>query len=322
MVGGLTMTLNTHLLIPLFITLGFALFLLLLRWRTLVRAAKALDPRNIYFGTGWRVIRLVAAIVAIIFLIIAVARPRWGVTSETVDASTRDVFIALDVSQSMKVADVVPSRIAVAQNFLTSLLEQLPVDRTGLILFADKPVLQAPLTHDITLVKSFIQEAPAFVGGGGTRFDSLLQMVLQHLADGKQVTKLLIIVSDGEDFSTSLQDLIGQIKQAGITIITVGVGTAQGAPVPSSDTAFVTDKQGNPVISRLQHGTLQQLAQSTGGAYAELHENKDATRLVNSLIERAERGQLGPVAIDRLIERYPYAVFIALMALLVEIFVW
>ncbi|MCL4380182.1 VWA domain-containing protein [Candidatus Dependentiae bacterium] len=286
---------------------------------------KLLDPRAMTFGVRWHrraVIGVIAIMASAVLLAVALLRPQWGVATTTVDATTKDLFIALDLSQSMLATDVAPSRLGAAQQCIERLLSQLPIDRVGLIIFADKPTLQLPLTHDIALVRSFLAEAPLLVGGGGTRFDLLLQLVTRHLVDGSKRQKLLLIVSDGEDFSGKITQEITRLQEAGITVIAIGVGTTTGAPVPKpAGQGFVNDAQGNPVISRLQPQILQQLAAQTDGVYLPLSTGKQIVHDVTTIVTMTESGKLGAVAIDRFIDRYMLFAAMAVIGILMGMIV-
>lgn len=290
-------------------------------WRMRRDVALHIDTAQKTYTSGWHqrnFWRAVSITFAIGGMAIACLRPQWGIVTAQIDAHTKDVFIALDLSQSMLATDVYPNRLAIAQESIEHLLQTLPYDRVGLILFADKPTLQAPLTQDTELVRSFIAQAPLLVGGGGTRFDTLLQMAAHHLVDGSAHQKILIILSDGEDFSTNLSPVIQELKQAGITIIALGVGTTQGAPIPlPNGEGFIKDAQANPVISRLNPETLEQLAHATNGIYFSLENKQQALGRIQTIVEMAERGKLGNVTVERYIDRYSAFMTLALASMLI-----
>lgn len=203
--------------------------------------------------------------VGALLLILALARPQWGVREE-LSSGQGEVVIALDLSRSMGARDSVPSRLEQARAIAAHLVAQLPAAKIGLIGFAGRAYLLAAPSADRAQLQSFL---PAVELGQmvvpGTNFAKLLETTL-HAFSPQANSRILVLLSDGEADPTPWRHLLPQLRSHGICVMTVGLGSPQGAPVRLDDREL-TDATGAPVISRLVADTLQDLSRATGGTY-------------------------------------------------------
>jgi len=212
---------------------------------------------------------------ALALLALAAARPRFGTTLAPVTRRGNDVFVALDVSKSMLVEDLPPSRLAKARRALGLLVQQLQGDRVGVIAFAGDAFLQCPLTLDVEAAGMFLDTLDTeTVPVPGTALGRAVRVALRHFPRESRVPKILVLLTDGED--TRASDPLGaarEAKDAGVRIYTIGLGTPQGDVIKLRDdsgavSAFKKDEQGETVLSRLDEATLAEMARLTGGEYA------------------------------------------------------
>lgn len=200
----------------------------------------------------------------------------------------RDVVIALDISRSMLAQDYQPNRLKAAKNKIKALLSKLTWERVGLIIFAGSALVQCPLTKDFEVFELFLDALDVeSLSHGTTDIGSALQMaisVFERTPDKKN--RLLVMLTDGEDFSTNLAEIQKRATDCGIRICAVGMGTPNGAPIPlfTQDgklEGHVRDEQGNVVMSRLNESMLRTLTQSLSGLYlnADQTSNDDIDRL-------------------------------------------
>ncbi len=258
---------------------------------------------------------------SLLFLAFALARPQWGETSQVVSQEGRDVLIALDISRSMLAQDIVPSRIEGTKRKIKELLTRLTAERVSLLLFSGVALIQCPFTSDTNAFLNFLELADVeATSSGTTALDSALTMAIKIFEEvPSRASRLLLIFTDGEDFSTELLGVEEKAKKLGVHIFTVGVGTLEGAPIPLYDDAGNTqghqkDGQGRVVITRLNEQLLRELAQKTGGSYIPMtSDDKDISALVKA-IQSFEKQKFNDTTFATKDERY--TIFACLSALL------
>jgi Ca-activated chloride channel family protein len=274
----------------------------------------------------WRMkAKLLLWVLALIALFLTLAHPQRGTHEETVAQQGRDLFIALDISRSMLAHDVKPNRLGYAKEKIKTLLSLLSCERVSLLLFSSSAVVQCPLTTDYGAFFMALDAVDSSaVGGGTTALDQVIAKVLALLATTPaKKSKLLIVLTDGEDFSSTLASIKQQAQQQELHIVTLGIGTTQGAPIPVLDAYgnqqdFEKDEQGKVVISRLNEGILQTLAADTGGIAVMATPTTDDLKKIVSYVTTFEKEQLDDKKIIRLQEQYPYFLVISFIGLLLE----
>ncbi len=228
-----------------------------------------------------RLVALGATLLGLAALWIALARPQAplpDVDDQAMKARGRDVMIAVDVSRSMLAADCPPSRLETVKKALRELIQKFPADRFGLMVFAGSAYVQCPLTPDHATLLLFLDALDATtVSGGSTNLSAALTTAVELFQrDMATRSKVLMVYTDGEDFSTDLTAITQQAQKIGINICVVGVGTPEGAPIPLYTPqglvdGHMHDAAGKVVISRLNEPLLQQVAQSLQGSYIRLN---------------------------------------------------
>lgn len=287
-----------------------------LQWRSLLLP---------HFSQKRQILKALCLGIGCSMLFLAFLQPQWDKKEEPVAQEGRDLFIALDISKSMLAQDVEPSRLQLAKAKIKTLLQLLPSERVGLLLFAGSPVMQCPLTTDHGAFLMFLDQVDhATMSAGTTALDKALQKVLDVFKDVPQKkNKLLVIFTDGEDFSSNLAAIKDQAQEVGLRIITVGIGTDQGAPIPLLDdngnkTGYQLDDNGSVVISRLNEGILSSLASNLQGFYIHAtHDPTDLKKLV-SYVECMEKEKFDDKKIQSLQEQYHYFVAVAFFSFMLE----
>ena len=250
-------------------------------------------------------------------LIVALARPQWGKIEERVFDQSREVLIALDLSRSMLSADVKPTRLERARLLVESLLDRLKGERVGLLVFSGTAFLQCPLSPDYEVLREFLPALnPDYLPEGGTDYARLLKAALEAFSNEAGADRYLIVLSDGEALTEDWRSQLETLKQRGIRVIALGIGTETGSMIPGKEGGFVKDERGAVVMSKLNPTTLKQLASATGGAYAEASGWLDLPALLQQTIERGQRGALSERKTIRLGERFQWFLAPALLFLL------
>lgn len=269
--------------------------------------------------------KLLVSMVGIFFLWIVFLRPGWGKKDQVIQQEGRDVLIALDVSRSMLAQDYVPDRLRYAKKKIKRLLEKLTCERVGLIIFSGSTLVQCPLTTDYGAFFMFLEHLDAeTISSGTTALDQAIKKALDIFGSmPSKKSKLLVLCTDGEDFSSNLAGIKERALREGLTIFTLGIGTPEGAPIPMINQkgeaeGHQRDSKGTVVISRLNESLLRALAEQTGGTYLRAREdNRDLDTFV-SKVQKFEKEKFEDKQIDIIEERYPYFAAVALICFILE----
>ena len=245
-----------------------------------------------------RVFRFLLQLLALALAIVSLAKPRWGYSVEEAHRRGIDLLIAVDTSRSMLSNDVQPNRLDRVKLSTQDLINQLEGDRVGLIAFAGRAFIQAPLTIDYGAVVEAIRDLNTeTIPEGGTNISDAIDLAGKTFGKSATGNRALIIFTDGEDLNGDAVRAAKAAADQGVRIFTVGVGTPQGSLIPikseDAETAFVKDEKGQVVKSKLDEKRLREIAETTGGIYLHLENN---TRTMQQLVaEGIARMQAGDI---------------------------
>ena len=273
-------------------------------------------------ATRSRALRGIGLLAAGCAAVLALARPQWGEIAEQSYDQSREVMLALDLSRSMLADDVSPSRLARAKLLIESLLDQLKGERVGLIVFSGTAFVQSPLSADYEVLRDFLGELdPSYLPEGGTDYASMLRAAAQAFGQRGDGDRYLVVLSDGEALDEGWQSLAPALRERGIHVIGLGVGTPQGALVPDGHGGLVKDEHGGAVLSKLEPRTLQQLATETNGTYRNAASWVDIAALVDATVEQGKKGAYVEQRNVRLQDRYQWFLAPAVLFLLLSFWV-
>src|SRR5882762_5199823 len=274
-----------------------------------------------------RVLRFALVLLGLSLALLSLAQPRWGYTFEDVKRKGLDLLIAVDTSRSMLSNDVQPNRLERVKLAAQDLIHELQGDRVGLIAFAGRAFLQAPLTIDYEAVMESVNDLDTMtIPEGGTNISSAIALAMQSFGKSAVGNRALIIFTDGEELSGDAVNVAKTATDAGVRIFTVGVGTPQGSLIPitseNGETAFVKDSAGQVVKSKLDDKRLREIAQATGGFYVHL-ENGPRTmqQIYNEGLAKMQAAEMDVRLSRRPIERYEWPLGAALIALALSILI-
>ncbi len=252
--------------------------------------------------------------------VLALARPQWGRLDEPVFDQSRDIVIALDLSRSMLTPDVKPNRLERAKLLIQSLLDSLHGERVGLVVFSGTAFLQSPVSADYEILREFLPSlGPDFLPEGGTNYRDLLDASIEAFGGGTAADRYLIILSDGEATDDNWRDGVDALTKRGIRVIGLGVGTGSGGMIPDGAGAFMKDENGAVVKSKLEAGTLRELAKATHGVYQDASAWIDLPKLVAATVDQGRKGSFVEHRNVRLVERYQWALALALACFLASL---
>lgn len=233
-----------------------------------------------------------------------------------------DVVVAMDVSKSMLADDIKPNRLERARQLVYKLMDQMPDDRIALVLFAGRAYMQMPLTNDHSAARLFVQQAsPDAVPAQGTVITEALRMSNTAFNSKDRKFKAIILITDGEDHDPGSVPLAQQMAEQGVMINTIGVGSAEGAPILDPATnEYKKDQNGNTVISKLNETELQQLAAATKGIYVKLADIGTAVDAIKKQLGTIEQTSMDDSAFKDFKSYFPWFLGWALFLLVLEFF--
>ena len=251
---------------------------------------------------------------------VALAGPRVGTALRESQQESLDLLIALDVSDSMRAEDVAPSRLERAKLEIERVVEARRGDRVGLVVFAGEAFLQCPLTTDRGALRLFLDAAsPEQVAVQGTDFARALAVADQAFnaaGDVQERPRALLVVSDGEDHEGGLDAEADALRDEGVTILAMGVGTDQGAPIPEVFRGRVvgdrTDRGGAPIVTRFEPGALRDLA---GRGDVVRVGRRSAAAAVNDALDGLDRAVVSQDEFSAEAERFQWPLALALLLL-------
>ena len=286
-----------YLYLLLLIPILLAIFLYNLYWKRKkqrefgdLELVKKLSPERSSFK---HVLKTIFVLLALAALVMGLVNPKIGTKTETVKREGIDIVFAVDVSKSMLCEDVVPSRLEKSKQVVSQLINQLAGDRIGIVAYAGSAFPVLPITSDYSAAKMFLQSMnPDMVSSQGTSLDEAIEMSAGYFGDDKQTSKMIILISDGEDHSDGAETAAEEAKKLGIKIITVGIGTEKGGPIPLKQNGMVRefqrDQDGAVVVTKLNAESLMTISKDSKG-YVSGNETREVVEFVKKALDTIEK---------------------------------
>jgi Ca-activated chloride channel family protein len=252
---------------------------------------KRLSPEKSIFKS---ILKFSILLLAFACLVIALVNPKIGTKSETVKREGIDIVFAVDVSKSMLCEDVAPSRLEKSKQIVSQIINQLGSDRIGIIAYAGSAFPVLPITTDYSVAKMFLQSMnPGMVSSQGTSLDDAIKLSSNFFDKGEKTKKLLIMISDGEDHSEGAESAAEEANKMDLKIITIGVGTEKGGPIPLKEngvvSSFKRDNNNDVVVTKLNSESLLAIAKATKGKYINGSNTKEVIESIKSALDNIEK---------------------------------
>lgn len=258
---------------------------------------------------------------AIVALVVALARPQAGSKLKEVEREGVEIMVAIDVSNSMLADDFEPSRLERTKYAVERVIEGLSEDKIGVIVFAGDAYVQLPITADYLTAKNFVQQiSPSQVTKQGTAIGAAIDMAAGSFSSQSESSRVLVLVTDGENHEDDALVAAERAAQQGITIYTIGIGTPEGAPIRIGDD-FIRDSEGEIVVSKLDEEGLQKIALTTGGAYVRASAQSVGLDEIIKLINQTQKAKFESEVFEEYDEQYAVPTIVALVLLVLEFFV-
>jgi Ca-activated chloride channel family protein len=267
-----------------------------------------------------RRLRDVLMLVAVFFMLVAVAGPYWGSELVPRPVHSRDLLVVLDTSRSMLAKDIAPSRLQHAKQFVRQLAAGTAGSRYGLIAFAGSAFLECPLTQNIDGFLSFLDDVGTdSIPVGGTNIELALSEALDAFEAAEGDHRAIIMITDGDELQGNSEQALDAFREKKIPIFVVGIGDPDlGSFIQLADNSFVADEKGDRVRTKLNQEGLRRLSAATGGIYVHSTVIYDGLEAVLRRVRGLVPEENEDATMSRPIQRYQIPLLLGLVCLLVR----
>ncbi|RAR46769.1 VWA domain-containing protein [Flavobacterium lacus] len=305
------------------------LFLINLYWKRKkqrefgdVELVKKLSPEKSVFKP---VLKITVLLLALASLIIGLANPKIGTKMETVKREGIDVVFAIDVSKSMLAEDMAPNRLDKTKQIVSQIINQLGSDRIGMVAYAGSAFPVLPITTDYGVAKMYLQGMNTdMVSSQGTSLEEAIKLSANYFDKGNATNKLIILISDGEDHSDGVDGAIEEALKIKAKVITIGVGTEKGGPIPIKRNGvvenFKRDQNDEVVVTKMNQEILKQIGKGTKGGYVYGGNTKEVLDYVKNALDNIEKTEFETTQVADFQSQFQWFLGIAFALLFIDIF--
>lgn len=261
----------------------------------------------------------------IALLIIGAANLQSGSKMEKVKREGIDLFLCVDISNSMHAEDIAPNRLERSKQAISKLISKLGGDRIGIIVFAGNAYVQLPITTDYSAAKMFLSTVDTdLIPTQGTEIGRAIELAIKSFGENEH-NKAIVIISDGEDHENG--DAVKAAQDAakyGTKIYTIGMGLDEGAPIPlynkyGKKTGYKKDKDGNIIITKLDDHILRQIAEIGDGLYVRASNSNVGLDKIYEDINKTEKSEIESSVFTDYDDQFQWFVGAAILLLIIEI---
>lgn len=319
---------KSYLWLLLVIPVIVLLFALVIFWKKRMQKKfadkellKKLSPNR---STSKSVLKVVVLCLGLSFLVLALVNPQFGTKLETVKREGVDAVFAIDVSKSMLAEDIAPNRLEKSKQLVTQIINNLASDRVGIIAYAGSAFPQLPITTDYGAAKMFLQSMNTdMVSSQGTAIREAIELATRYYNDEDQTNRILFIISDGEDHAGDVQEIARQAAREGIRIVTIGVGTPKGGPIPIKRNGIIQsykkDNSGQTVITKLDENTLQEIAAAANGTYISGQVTNEVVDKVTDILQNMDKKEFESQQVAQYESQFQWFLGLGLLFLLLDV---
>ncbi|MFV8341452.1 VWA domain-containing protein [Flavobacterium sp. XS2P39] len=283
---------------------------------------KKLSPESSVFKP---VLKLVLLLLVMLGLILGLVNPKIGTKMETVKREGIDIVFAMDVSKSMLAEDVAPNRLDKSKQIVSQIINQLGSDRIGIVAYAGSAFPVLPITTDYGVAKMFLQSMnTGMVSSQGTSLDEAIKLSSTYFDDKSKTSKLLILISDGEDHSEGSESAAEEANKLGMKIITIGIGTEKGGTIPLKKNgiveSFQRDNNNEVVITKLNRASLEVIAKATKGGYVNGNNTKEVLEYIKNALDKIQKTEFEATEMADFQSQFQWFLGFAFVLLFLDIF--
>jgi Ca-activated chloride channel family protein len=285
---------------------------------------KKLSPERSVFKP---IFKLVAILLALTGLIFGLVNPKIGTKMETVKREGIDIVFAMDVSKSMLAEDVAPSRLEKSKQIVSQIINELGNDRIGIVAYAGSAFPVLPITTDYSVAKMFLQSMNTeMVSSQGTSLDEAIKLSSTYFDDKSKTSKLLILISDGEDHSEGAQAAAEEANKQGMRIITIGIGTEKGGTIPLKKNGVVAsyqrDNNDEVVVTKLNRASLETIAKATKGGYVNGNNTKEVLAYIKGSLDNIQKTEFESTQMADFQSQFQWFLGFAFVLLFLDLFLF
>ncbi|MGM8360726.1 VWA domain-containing protein [Flavobacterium sp. ARAG 55.4] len=283
---------------------------------------KKLSPEHSVFKPVFKLILLTLALLG---LILGLVNPKIGTKLETVKREGIDIVFAMDVSKSMLAEDVAPNRLEKSKQVVSQIINQLGSDRIGIVAYAGSAFPVLPITTDYGVAKMFLQSMNTdIVSSKGTSLDEAIRLSATYFDEKSKTSKLLILISDGEDHSEGAQAAAEEANKLGMRIITIGIGTEKGGTIPLKRNGIVQsyqrDRNDEVVVTKLNQPGLELIAKETKGGYVSGNNTKQVVEYIKKTLDTIQKTEFESTQMADFQSQFQWFLGFAFVLLFLDIF--
>lgn len=256
---------------------------------------------------------------ALSLIILMLARPQMGMRMKTDTASGIEVVVAMDVSNSMNAQDVEPTRLEKAKYVLSSLFKRLTNDRVALVAFAGNAFLQMPLSADNVSVDMFMDQMTTnMIPTQGTSIAEALSVCQKSFSEQEHVSRAIVLITDGEDHEGGIEEILAELKDQGVKVYVLGIGSPQGSPIVVGN-EYLRDIDGNVVVTKLNEEMCKSIAAEADGTYIHIDNSNSAQEQLVSELKQLQKAKLDTAVYEEYNELFPWLAILAILLLIAEV---
>lgn len=269
------------------------------------------------------ILKFLFVVLGLSAVIIALANPRLGTKMETIKRDGIDIVFALDVSKSMLAEDIAPNRLEKSKQIINQIINNLQGDRIGMIAYAGSAYPILPMTSDYSIGKMYLQNANTnMLSSQGTALNQAITQAANFFDDDQQ-SKLLILISDGEDHGDDANEALEVAKEKGIKIVTISVGTANGGQIPLKENGkilgYKKDSNGEIVVTKMNAESLKKIAEATKGKYLDGNNTKSVVDNLQTVLSSIEKNESETQQIAEFKTQYQWFLGLGFLLLFIDL---
>ncbi|MCL9805923.1 VWA domain-containing protein [Flavobacterium amniphilum] len=288
-----------------------------------VHLVKSLCPDKSRFKPG---LKFGFVLFGLAMLIVALANPKIGTKKEKVKREGIDIVFAIDVSKSMLAEDIAPNRLEKSKQVVSQIINSLGSDRVGIIAYSGSAFPVLPITTDYSIAKMFLQTMnPNMISSQGSNLNEAIELTDSYFEGSGNTSKLLVMVTDGEDHSESAEKAAVQLRKKGIKIITIGIGTTAGGPIPLknngvTESYHIDRSTGEKVITKLRPEALEAIAKAANGSYINGSNTKSVVNFMKSSLNKIQKTQFEATEMSSFQSQFQWFLGIGFFFLFLDMF--
>lgn len=267
-------------------------------------------------------VKFLLTLIALVLIIIMLARPQTGATISKDKRQGIEVVIALDISNSMLAEDVKPSRLERSKMLIENLIDHFYNDRICFVVFAGDAFVQLPITSDYLSAKMFLQDtSPSLIEAQGTDIGEAINLSLQSFTKDEQYGKAVILITDGEDHEGDAEKMAEKAVKKGVKVFVLGIGSSKGSPIPLGNGDFQKDNSEQVVMTALNEDMCRKVAEAGQGSYIHVDNTSMVENKLDKELKKLQKGEINGVIYKDFDEQFQVVAILCLMFLIIEVLV-